>query len=130
MSTDYPDDLRYTKEHEWARIEGKIATVGITEFAVESLGDITLVELPKEGEKFKREEVAATIESVKAVSDIFAPLSGTIHRVNDPLGDQPENLNADCYDEGWLFQIEIANPKELDELMTSSQYAEYLKDNG
>ena len=130
MSTDYPDDLRYTKEHEWARIEGKIATVGITQFAVESLGDITLVELPKEGEKFKRDEVAATIESVKAVSDIFAPLSGTIPRVNDPLGDQPENLNADCYDEGWLFQIEIANAKEIDDLMTSSQYAEYLKDNG
>lgn len=130
MSTEYPDDLRYTKEHEWARIEGKIATVGITQFAVESLGDITLVELPKEGEKFKRDEVAATVESVKAVSDIFAPLSGTILKVNDPLGDQPENLNADCYDEGWLFQIEIANPKEIDELMTASQYSEYLKDNG
>lgn len=130
MSSDYPDDLRYTKEHEWARIEGKVATVGITQFAVESLGDITLVELPKEGEKFKRDQVAATVESVKAVSDIFAPLTGTVCRVNDPLSDQPENLNSDCYDEGWLFEMEIANPKELDDLMTASQYAEYVKDNG
>ena len=130
MKSDYPDDLRYTKEHEWARIEGNLATVGITEFAVEQLGDITMVDLPKEGEKFKRDQVAATVESVKAVSDIFAPLSGSVHRVNDPLRDQPENLNADCYDEGWLFQIELSHPKEIDDLMTSSQYVEYLKDQG
>ena len=130
MNSDYPDDLRYTKDHEWARIEGNLATVGITQFAVESLGDITQVDLPKEGEKFTSTQVAATVESVKAVSDIFAPLSGTVHRVNDPLRDQPENLNADCYDEGWLFQLEIANPKEIDALMTSSQYHEYLKEQG
>ena len=127
---EYPDDLRYTKDHEWARIEGNLATVGITQFAVEQLGDITQVDLPKEGEKFTSTQVAATIESVKAVSDIFAPLSGTVHRVNDPLRDQPENLNEDCYDEGWLFQLQIANPQEIDALMTSSQYLEYLKEQG
>ena len=128
MSREYPSDLRYTKEHEWARIEGKIATIGITQFAVESLGDITMIDMPREGETFRREQVLGTVESVKAVSDIYAPLSGKVIKVNDPLGDEPEALNEDCYDEGWMIQVELKDPKELDGLMSSSEYEAYLKE--
>lgn len=128
MSKDYPDDLRYTKDHEWARIEGKVATIGISQFAVESLGDITQVDLPKEGEKLQAGQVLGTVESVKAVSDIYSPLSGKILKVNDPLRDSPETLNEDCYDEGWLVQIELSEPKELEKLMAANDYEGYLKD--
>lgn len=128
----YPDDLRYTKEHEWVRVEGKIATVGITSFAVEQLGDITMVDLPKEGESFRKDQVMATVESVKAVSDIFAPLSGKVVKVNDPVADSPEVLNEEdgCYDEGWIAQIEFSSAKELEALMDARAYEEYLKDQG
>src|SRR6476646_5862738 len=125
MSTDYPNDLRYTKEHEWARVEGNRVTIGITKFAVESLGDITQVDLPKEGEDLKKGSVFGTVESVKAVSDLFAPCTGKVVKVNDPVKDSPETLNEDCYDEGWMIQIELANPKELDDLMDAGKYEEY-----
>lgn len=131
MSTDYPNDLRYTKEHEWARPEqggGKVVTIGITKFAVESLGDITQVDLPKEGEELKKDAVFGTVESVKAVSDLFAPVTGKVVKVNDPLGDSPEYVNEDCYDEGWMIQLEMKDPKELDALMTADQYQAYLKE--
>lgn len=128
MSTDYPNDLRYTKEHEWARSDGKIVTVGVTKFAVESLGDITQVDLPKEGEEVKKDAVFGTVESVKAVSDLFAPVSGKVVKVNDPLSDSPEYVNEDCYDEGWMIQLEMSNPKELDALMNADQYQAYLKE--
>ncbi len=113
MSTDYPEELRYTKEHEWARVDGKIATIGITRFAVESLGDITQVDLPKEGEVVKKDAVFGTVESVKAVSDLFAPVSGKVVKVNDPLHDSPEYINEDCYDEGWMIQVELSDAAEL-----------------
>lgn len=129
MSKDYPNDLRYTNDHEWVRINGKIATVGITAYAVEQLGDITLIDLPKEGEKFARGSQLATVESVKAVSDIYAPVSGTVVKVNVPVGDSPEMLNEDCYDEGWIVELELTNPAEVDQLMTSAQYEAELKDN-
>ncbi len=128
MSAEYPSDLLYTREHAWARIEGKVATVGITRFAVEQLGDVTMVELPKEGESVRKDEVFGTVESVKAVSDLFAPLTGTIVKVNSPLLDTPEWLNDDPYDEGWLIQIELSDEKEKDELMTAEQYQEFLKE--
>lgn len=130
MATEYPDDLRYTKDHEWARINGKNATIGITAFAVHSLGDITQVDLPKEKESFKREQSMGTVESVKTVSDIYAPLSGTILKTNDPLRDSPETLNEDCYDEGWLVEMELTNPAEVDQLMTSEEYQKYVKEQG
>ena len=130
MATEYPDDLRYTKDHEWARINGKNATIGITAFAVHSLGDITQVDLPKEKESFKREQSMGTVDSVKTVSDIYAPLSGTILKTNDPLRDSPETLNEDCYDEGWLVEMELSNPAEVDQLMTSEEYQKYLKEQG
>ncbi len=129
MSAEYPTELRYTTEHEWAKIDGKIATIGITQFAVESLGDITQVDLPSEGESVQKGSVFGTVESVKAVSDLFAPCSGKVVKVNDPVKDSPETLNEDCYDEGWMIQIELANPKELDDLMDAGKYEEYVKEH-
>lgn len=126
----YPSDLRFTKDHEWARIDGKCAVIGITDFAVHQLGDITQVDLPKEGESFRREQVLGTIESVKAVSDIYAPLSGKVVKTNDPLRDQPEILNADCYDEGWMVELELSHPDETKQLLTNEEYAAYVKDQG
>src|SRR5690242_19183037 len=128
MSVDYPEDLRYTKEHEWARVDGKIATIGITKFAVEQLGDITQVVLPKEGEEIRKDAVFGTVESVKAVSDLFAPVSGKVVKVNDPLSDSPEYVNEDCYDEGWMVQVEMKDAKDLDALMNAEQYQAYLKE--
>lgn len=130
MAKDYPDDLRYTKEHEWARVssDGKHAHIGISSFAIEQLGDITQVDVPKEGESFRREQVLATVESVKAVSDIYAPLSGKVVKVNDPLRDSPEMLNEDCYDEGWIVVLELSKPAELEQLMTATEYEQYLRE--
>jgi glycine cleavage system H protein len=125
---DYPEDLRYSKEHEWVRVEGNVATVGVTKFAVEQLGDVTQVDLPKEGETIKKDDVFGTVESVKAVSDVYAPLTGKIVKVNFPLADSPEYLNDEPYDEGWMVQIEITNVKELDGLLTAAAYAQYLKE--
>jgi glycine cleavage system H protein len=127
MSDNVPADLLYTKEHEWARIDGSIATVGITKFAVEQLGDVTQVDLPKEGETIKKDDVFGTVESVKAVSDLYAPLSGKIVKVNTPLGDSPEYLSDDPYDEGWMIQIELSNPDEQKQLMNAVAYQEFLQ---
>ena len=128
MSADYPNDLKYTKEHEWARVDGKVATIGVTKFAVDSLGDITQVDLPNEGEEVRKDQVFGTVESVKAVSDLFSPVSGKVVKVNDPLSDTPESVNEDCYDEGWMIQVEVSDLKELDGLMSAHQYEEYLKE--
>lgn len=130
MSGDYPSDLKYTKEHEWARIDGNVATIGITKFAVEQLGDITQVDLPKEGETVRRNDVFGTVESVKAVSDVFAPLTGKVLKVNTPLGDSPEYLSDDPYDEGWMVQIELTNPAELADLMDADAYAAFVEEQG
>ena len=130
MSDEYPSELRYTQEHEWARLDGNVATIGITRFAVEQLGDITMVDLPKEGEALQKGAVFGTVESVKAVSDLFAPCSGKVLKVNDPLSDTPETVNEDCYDEGWMIQVELSDTKELADLMSAQQYEEYLKEHG
>src|SRR5438034_6762836 len=127
MSDEYPSDLRYTQEHEWARLEGNVATIGITKFAVEQLGDITMVDLPKEGEAVSKGAVFGTVESVKAVSDLFSPCSGKVMKVNDPISNAPETLNEDCYDEGWMIQVEVSNLADLEELMSASAYEDYLK---
>jgi glycine cleavage system H protein len=130
--SDYPADLRYTKEHEWARIIekpdeiGKVIRVGITQFAVEQLGDVTMVELPSEGDDFDKEQVFGTVESVKAVSDLFAPVAGKITRVNTPLDDSPEYVNEDPYDEGWMIEMQVTRVADLDELMTAEQYAAFV----
>jgi glycine cleavage system H protein len=129
MSDNYPSDVLYTEDHEWARIEGNLATVGITQFAVEQLGDVTQVDLPREGESVKQGQVFGSVESVKAVSDLFAPLTGKVLKVNTPLGDSPEYVNEDPYDQGWLIQIEIASPAELEKLMQPAAYAAFIREN-
>jgi glycine cleavage system H protein len=132
MSATYPDDLLYTKDHEWARVEEKagqkLATIGISRFAVDQLGDVTQVELPKEGETLKQAEVFGSVESVKAVSDLFAPFTGKIVKVNSPLGDSPEYVNEDPYDEGWMIQIALANPDELKSLMDADTYQAFIRE--
>ena len=128
MSDDFPADLKYTREHEWARVDGKIVTIGITRFAVEQLGDVTQIELPKEGEAVKQAEIFGSVESVKAVSDLFAPLTGKVVKVNSPLGDSPEYVNEDPYDEGWMIQLALANPDELKGLMDAEAYQAFLRE--
>jgi glycine cleavage system H protein len=128
MSDNYPNDLLYTEDHEWVRVEGNLATVGITQFAVEQLGDVTQVELPPEGEALQQREVFGTVESVKAVSDLFAPVSGKVVKVNSPLVDSPEYVSEDPYDGGWMVQVEIATQDELGKLMTSEAYEAFLKE--
>jgi len=122
----YPANLRYTKEHEWTRITDNVARVGITEFAVEALGDVTMVELPTEGDEVDQDAVFGTVESVKAVSDLYAPLSGKVTAVNSPLDDSPEYVNQDPYEEGWMVEIEMSKPEELDGLMDAEQYAAFI----
>ena len=114
---EYPKDLKYTKDHEWAKQEGGEVLVGISAFAVDQLGDITMVELPREGEKVDRGKPIGVVESVKAVSDIYAPVSGKVVRINNPVNDSPETLQEDCYDEGWLVVVEASSMKELEALM-------------
>lgn len=129
MSDNYPSDLLYTEDHEWARVEGKLATVGITQFAVEQLGDVTQVDLPREGEMVKQGEVFGSVESVKAVSDLFAPVSGKVVKVNTPLADSPEYVNADPYDQGWLIQIEFSSSADIEKLMSPEAYESFVRDN-
>src|SRR6476659_4706465 len=109
----FPSDLRYTNDHEWLRAQGSNYRVGITQFAVEQLGDITLVDLPKEGDMVTKGQRFGTIESVKSVSDLYAPLSGRVARVNGDLRDQPELVNSDCYGKAWMIEIEPTDKAEL-----------------
>jgi glycine cleavage system H protein len=123
----YPADLKYTKDHEWARKEAAGIRVGITEFAVEQLGDVTLVDLPEKGTKLEAAAHFGDIESVKAVSELFAPISGTVLEVNAQLGSHPELVNESPYDKGWMLLIQPADPKELDGLLDLSGYQALLK---
>ena len=129
MSDNVPNDLLYSEDHEWARQEGNLVTVGITQFAVEQLGDVTQVDLPREGETLAKREVLGSVESVKAVSDVYSPISGKVVKVNSPLQDSPEYVNEDPYDGGWLIQIEMSKPEELKELMSAEAYEEFLKEH-
>jgi glycine cleavage system H protein len=117
-----PADLRYTKEHEWAKLEGDKARVGITAFAQEQLGDVVFVELPKVGAKVAAMKTFGVVESVKAVSDLFAPLSGEVVEANTELTKKPETVNSDPYGQGWMIVIKLANPKEMDGLMSAADY--------
>ena len=120
-----PDDLKYTKDHEWVKVEGTTATIGITDHAQSHLGDIVYVELPGEGETVTKDETFGVVESVKAVSDCFAPISGKVLEVNDPLKESPEVLNEDCYGEGWMIRVELADPSEVKELMDPKKYTAF-----
>ena len=119
---DTPRDLRYTKSHEWVRWNGKVATVGITDFAQDQLSDLTYVELPTAGDSFSAQEEVAVVESVKAASDVYAPISGTISDVNKALMDKPELINADPYGQGWIFKIVPDDVTELESLLDADQY--------
>ena len=124
MSPTYPDDLRYSKEHEWVRADGGRATIGITSFAADELGDIVFVELPEVGAQLSQYGAFGVIESVKAVSDLFAPISGEVVEVNEALRDQPELVNNDPFGEGWIAKVNLAEPGELDGLMDAAAYGE------
>ncbi len=121
-----PSDLRYTKDHEWVRLEGDLAIVGITDFAQQELGDIVYVEVDTLGETLEKEAIFGTVEAVKTVSDLFLPLSGEIVAFNDLLDTSPETVNEDPYGEGWMVKIKITNPDEATELMNSEAYNELI----
>ena len=120
------DNLKYTKDHEWVMLDGKIATVGITDFAQSELGDIVYIEVDTVDEELNKDEVFGTVEAVKTVSDLFLPMSGKIIEFNESLNDNPEKVNDSPYDEGWIIKVEIANPAELDELLDSKTYSEII----
>lgn len=123
----YPEEYRYTREHEWIKVEGARATVGITHYAQEQLGDIVFVELPKPGAHFKAMEPFGTVESVKAVSEIYCPVSGTVEEVNARLNDDPALVNQQAHGAAWLIKIKLDDPGELQALMTAAQYEAFIR---
>lgn len=123
-----PQNLKYSKEHEWVRVDGNLAYIGITDFAQDELGDIVFVELPDTGRTLTANETFGTVESVKTVSDLFAPVSGKVVQTNDKLGDSPELVNSDSYGEGWMIVVELANPSELDDLLDSAGYEAHISE--
>ncbi len=122
----YPEDLKYSETHEWVEVENGTAKIGITFYAQEKLGDIVFVELPQVGDEFSREDVFGVVESVKAVSDLYMPVDGRVISVNEQLEETPEVLNSDPYNEGWIIEIEIKDPKQLQELKDAKEYEENL----
>ena len=124
----YPEDLRYHPEHDWARVEGDEATFGITWYAQDALGEVVFYEAPEAGSKTVKDESYTEVESVKAVSDVYAPLSGEVIAVNDAVADSPELLNEDPYGEGWLVRVKLSNPAEADELLDAAAYRKLLED--
>lgn len=123
-----PQDLKYSKEHEWVRVEGSKAYIGITDFAQDELGDIVFVELPKVGTQLQANETFGTVESVKTVSDLFAPVSGKVVEVNAALEDTPESVNDSPYQEGWMVVVEVSNPDELNKLLDAAAYKAETED--
>jgi glycine cleavage system H protein len=126
----YPADLKYSKEHEWVKVEGTRGRIGLTHHAQSALGDVVFVEVPKVGRAVKQMEAFGVVESVKAVSDVYAPVSGAVVEVNAALEATPELVNKDCYGAGWLVVVEMANPKELDALMDATAYEAFLASEG
>jgi len=122
-----PDDLLYTKEHEWIRVSDNVGTVGITLFATKELGEVVYIELPKVGDTFKTGDAFGNVESVKAVSELFLPVTGEVTAVNEDLGNAPETLNEDPYNKGWLIEIRMKDPSETSDLMSAEEYDEYTK---
>jgi len=122
----YPTEYRYTKEHEWIVVKGGIATIGITDYAQHELGDVVFVELPKAGAKLEAGKVFGTVESVKAVSEIFSPATGELVEVNTALQDKPETLNTDPHGTGWLVKVKLTNPTELSSLLNAAGYEAFI----
>ena len=128
MQMENPKDLKYGKEHEWVKAEGGIATVGITDFAQKQLTDIVFIELPEKGKHATQSKPIAVVESIKSVSDVFAPVSGEIVEVNKELADSPELINKEPYGKGWMVKIKMENKKELDSLMPAAEYDKFTKE--
>lgn len=121
------DELKFSKDHEWLKQDGDIVTMGISDYAQKELGDVVYVDLPTIGDKIKKGDACSNVESVKAVSDIYSPISGEVLEINSSLEDKPENINQDPYGNGWILKMKIENEQELDELMDNQKYDEYIK---
>src|SRR2546426_11163166 len=122
-----PENLHYSKDHEWVRVEGDVAVIGITDHAQEQLGDVVYVELPKAGEAFAANDSFGSVESVKAVSEIFTPVSGEVTEVNESLNDEPEKVNKDPYNEGWMIKMKMSAAGEVDSLLNAAEYEDFTK---
>jgi glycine cleavage system H protein len=122
-----PEDLHYSKDHEWVRVEGDQAIIGITDYAQNSLGDVVYVELPKAGDKFAASEPFGSVESVKAVSEVFTPIAGAITSINESLADEPEKVNSDPYGDGWMIRLKMDNPAAVDSLLSAAEYEDFTK---
>ncbi len=125
---EFPKDLKYTKEHEWVKVEGNTAIVGITDYAQDSLGDVVYVELPQEGGSVTKNEPFGVVESVKAVSDLYSPISGSVTEVNDAIIDSPEAINEDPYGDAWMIKVEIGSSDDLADLLTADEYQKFIEE--
>ncbi len=125
---EFPQEFKYSKEHEWIKVESNTVTIGITDYAQDSLGDVVYVELPQEGTAMVKGETFGVIESVKAVSDLYSPVSGAIVEVNDSIIDNPEVINEEPYGDAWMLKVELSNPEELDELLSSDDYQQHVEE--
>ena len=123
----YPEENRYTNEHEWVRLDKDTAIIGITDYAQKELGDIVFVELPEVGKQLRQGDPLGTVESVKAVSDVYSPVSGEVIEVNSRLQAEPELINRDPHGEGWIVKVKVTDPAELEKLMTAAQYEEFIR---
>ena len=126
----YPEDLYYLETHQWARVEGKTAAIGITHYAQDQLGDLVYIELPKEGDQVQKGQPFGNVESVKAVADVNSPVSGKVIEVNSSLEDTPEQINQDCYGVGWLVKVEMSDPEELQSLKRAEAYKQFVESLG
>ena len=124
-----PENLRYSKDHEWVAVDGETATIGITDYAQHALGDVVYIDMPRVGDKFAIHEAFGSVESVKAVSEIFTPLSGEVIAVNDAINDTPEAVNKEPYTDGWMVKVKMDNPGEADAMLSAVEYEEYLSAN-
>ena len=122
-----PEDLHYSKDHEWVRVEGDQAIIGVTDYAQDSLGDVVYVELPKLGDKFAANESFGSVESVKAVSEVFTPVSGEVVQINEALADEPEKVNSDPYGAGWMLRVRMSSSGEVDSLLSAAEYEDFTK---
>jgi glycine cleavage system H protein len=124
-----PENLRYSKDHEWIAVDGDTATIGITDYAQHALGDVVYVDLPRSGDKFGTHEAFGSVESVKAVSEIFTPVAGEVLEVNESINDTPESVNKEPYTDGWMVKVKMDNPLEADAMLSAVEYEEYLSAN-
>ena len=122
-----PEDLHYSKDHEWVRVDSGEAIIGITDYAQNSLGDVVYVELPKTGDEFAANESFGSVESVKAVSEVFTPVAGAVTQINESLADEPEIVNSDPYGKGWMIRVKMSHPGEVDSLLTAAEYEDFTK---